>query len=115
MGYEYGGINPSKPPQNRHLLILNPEENINEIIIYEDHRKIINPYRYGKLTHIIVGIYFKTDRGQERMFGSNKGIQKQESFKDYFLGYVQGKSGDFVDSLHFTWYKICLNNSTIFE
>jgi hypothetical protein len=115
-GHKYGGINPAKTVQKKNPLNLSPGEHINGITIYEDYRKILNPHRPNNTTYIIVGIHLKTNYDDiGRLFGSTNGTQKSESFDNYFLGYVQGKAGGYIDSLHFTWYRYCLKNSKVFE
>ena len=94
---------------------LAPNERIDHITIYEGYRNITNHWRHGKLTYIIVGIYFKTDHNQEILYGSTNGIQKEESPKNYFLAYAQGRAIGLIDSLRFTWYKYSLKNATIVE
>ena len=81
----------------------------------EDYRNIINPWREGKLTYIIVGINFKTDHYREILYGSTNGVYKAESPKNHFFAYAQDKAGGHIDSFRFTWYKYCLKNSTIME
>jgi hypothetical protein len=115
IGKEYGGIGRRRKWEDLNILELASDERIDEITIYEGYRNITNIWREGKLTYVIVGIYFKTDHNQEILYGSTNGIQKKESPKNYFLAYVQGKSGGHIDSLRFTWYKYCLKNSTISE
>jgi hypothetical protein len=111
-GHKYGGINPAKTVQIPNPLSLNPGEHINGITIYEDDRKIVNPHRMNTTTYIIVGIRLKTNYDDiGRLFGSTNGTQKRESFDDYFLGYVEGKAGGYIDSLRFTWYRYCYKNS----
>lgn len=114
-GHIFGGKNPPKPVQKPNPLHLSAEEHITEVVIYRDYRNIINAFRPDQLTHIIVGISFKTNHGEERLFGTANGTENKESFENYFVGYVQGKSGGYIDSLRFTWYKNCLNNSTVFD
>ena len=58
---------------------------------------------------------FKTDHYREILYGSTNGVHKEESPKNHFLTYPQGKAGGHIDSLCFTWYKYCLKNSTIME
>jgi len=115
IGKEYGGIGRRGRWDDLNRLELTPGEHIDHITIYEGYRNITNRWRQGKLTYVIVGIYFKTDHNQEILYGSTNGIQKKESPKNYFLAYAQGKCGGYVDSLRFTWYKYCLKNSTIIE
>ncbi len=114
-GREYGGAGRRGKWEDLIPLELSPEERIDHITIYEGYRNITNLYREGKLTYIIVGIYLKTDRNQQTLYGSTNGIRKVESPNNYFLGYVQGQDGGYIDSLRFTWYKYCLKNSTISE
>lgn len=114
-GREYGGIGRGATWEDLNPLELAPEEHIDHITIYEGYRNITNSWREGKLTYIIVGIYFKTDHNQEILYGSTNGIRKEESPKNYFLAYAQGRAVGFIDSLRFTWYKYCLKNATIIE
>ena len=75
----------------------------------------MNLYRPEKRTFFIVGIYFKTTHGREILYGSSKGRNQTEAYKNYFLAYVHGKGGGYVDSLRFTWYKYTFNNASITE
>lgn len=115
LGREYGGLGRAAKWEDLNSLELAIDERIDRITIYEGYRNITNPYRDGKLTYIIVGIFIKTDHNQEILYGSRNGIQKNESPLNYFLAYVQGRAGGHIDSLRFTWYKYCLKNETITE
>ena len=114
-GRQYGGINPIERVEKLDALELDPDEHIDQITVYEDGRSINNPSRDGKLTYLIVGIHFKTNRDQERMFGFANNKSKTESFPGYYLAYVEGKDGGFIDSLRFTWYKYHLKNSPVIQ
>jgi hypothetical protein len=114
-GRKYGGAGYTGGLEDLDSLDLHSEEYIDQIIIYEDYRKISNDWRRDKLTYLIVGIHFKTSHGREQLFGSTSARNKTESLTNYFLGYVQGKAIGYIDSLRFTWYKYCSKNSLIIE
>ncbi len=94
---------------------LDPEEHITEVITYEADRTIKNSADSPYVATLIVGISFKTDWNRNDTFGSQNGTERKETFKDYSLGFVYGKSGGYVDCLRFVWYKYCSKNSLVFE
>lgn len=95
---------------------LDPEERITEVITYEADRTILDSTGHQSyVVTLIVGISFKTDWNRNDTFGSQNGTERKETFKDYSLGFVHGKSGGYVDCLRFVWYKYCSKNSLVFE
>ena len=111
-GYNYGGLGRTKPWFDYASLDLEKGELIEEVSVYEAYRYIPNNWRINKRTYVIVGVRLKTNKDQERLFGSNNGTKRTEAPPGYFLGYVQGKSGGFIDSLRMTWYKYTLKNAS---
>lgn len=111
-GVEYGGINAGPSRGELVPLELTADEHIDEVTVYQDYRKIVNPWQPDG-TYIVVGIEFKTDRDRRILFGSNNGTRKSEAPAGYFLGYAQGKAGGYIDSLRFMWYKYSLKNASV--
>ena len=111
-GQEYGrGF--SYSPKTPLVVDLHPEERIIEVITYEEDRIIVNAYR--NITPIIVGIHFKTNKDKRFSFGVHSGKITQEKVNGYFIGFVYGKSGGYIDCLRFVWYKYTSKNSIIPE
>ncbi len=95
---------------------LDPEERITEVITYEANRTIKDKGGdHREVKPLIVGISFKTDWNRNDTFGSQNGTERKETFKDYSLGFVYGRSGGYIDCLRFVWYKYCSKNSVVFE
>ena len=93
-------------------LELHDDERIDQVIVYEDYRKIDNLYRLDRSTYLVVGIDLHTTAGQQRSYGAINGTKKVFVEDGYFLGYVQGKAGGFIDNLRLIFYKYCLKNSS---
>lgn len=93
-------------------LELHDDERIDQVIVYEGYRKIDNLYRLNLATCLIVGIDLRTTAGQQRSYGTINGTKKVFAKNGYFLGYVQGKAGGFIDNLRLVFYKYCLKNSS---
>jgi len=99
----YGDI--LRPPLNSSIFSLLSVESINGVTIYQGIRDIINTYKPNG-TNIIVGIQFFTNRGrQSEIFGSTNGTMYTETYPDYKLTYVRGRSYAFIDALQFVWTK----------
>ena len=102
---QHGTGDLKRRPSSSALFQLKNGENFNNIVIYRDIRDIENPFAPNG-TMLIVGIQFFTDQArQSDMFGSLNGTSISESFPNYELAYIQGRSLGFIDALQFTWIR----------
>jgi hypothetical protein len=82
---------------------LDTGEGFNGVSIYRSTRDIINPYEPNG-TDLIVGLSFSTNKGRQiQLLGSSNGTQTNESFPDYTLAYIRGRSYAFIDAIQFIW------------
>lgn len=93
---------------------LNDDERIDQVIIYGDNRRIDNSFRTNRSTFLIVGIHFRTNSNREVSYGMMTGIENVFVQDEYFLGYIQGKAGGFIDNLRLVFYKYCHKTSSTF-
>ncbi|CAF1175455.1 unnamed protein product [Adineta steineri] len=88
--------------------IINENERINKIQVVVDH-EILFVNDIQKIVPLIRGIRFFTTNGQtSQSIDHLQGDLYTEELYGYFVGYVTGRSGLFIDQLQFYWFK---NNS----
>ena len=98
------GEKPDEQMTQPYQLKLKPDEYIDAVTVYTSIRLIPNPYKPNG-TFFVVGLRFHTNRGQEQLFGSEDGTSKNETFRNYQLGYIRGRAHGYVDAIQLIWYR----------
>jgi hypothetical protein len=72
---------------------------VNKIILLENGTELIKP--------VITGIKFTTKENHaNHLFNESSGMNFNESFPGYTLGYVTGRSNQYIEQIQFFWYRI---------